>query len=502
MLHGEQYLTLHRPIPPSGTVVGKGRIVDLLDKGKDKGAVLYAERTIVDKKSGEPIATMTSAAMLRGDGGFGGKPGPQPAPHKIPETAPTKRVDIKTHPNSALIYRLSGDRNPLHADPQGRRRRRLQDADPARAVHLRRGGARHRQGLLRRRPGAPEEPAGAIFVSRVPRRDHPHRDVAQRQPGLFPRPRGGARRGGAQQRAGDGWRLGLRCALYTATAPEEDPMRVGAYYFPTDYGMDIAELARALEERGFESLFVCEHTHIPVSRRTPFPGGGELPKRYKHTHDPFVALSFAAAATKTLKIGTGIALIPQRDPIVTAKQVASLDQLSGGRFIFAMGGGWNVDEMENHGARYETRFKLLRERVLAMKELWTKEEAEFHGELVNFDPVWLYPKPKQRPHPPLLLGGESDHTLKRVVEFCDGWFPRPRSGWEPKGAVERLRKAATAAGRDPKTLSISVFAAPPDQAKLAPYREAGIDRVVLEVPDKGRDEILAVLDRNAALIKG
>ena len=154
-------------------------------------------------------------------------------------------------------------------------------------------------------------------------------------------------------------------------------MLCGVYYFPTDYGIDIAELARALEDRGFESLFVCEHTHIPVSRRTPFPGGGELPKRYKHTHDPFVALSFAAAATKKLKLGTGIALIPQRDPIVTAKQVASLDQLSGGRFIYAMGGGWNVDEMGNHGARYETRFKLLRERVLAMKELWTKEEAEF-----------------------------------------------------------------------------------------------------------------------------
>src|SRR5437016_7964769 len=256
-------------------------------------------------------------------------------------------------------------------------------------------------------------------------------------------------------------------------------MKVGVYYFPTDYGINIAELAGALEQRGFESLFVCEHTHIPVSRRSPFPGGGELPKRYKHTHDPFVALSFAAAATKTIKLGTGICLIPQHDPIVTAKSVASLDQLSGGRFILAMGGGWNVDEMENHGAKYETRFKLLRERALAMKELWTKEKAEFHGELVNFDPVWLYPKPKQRPHPPIFLGGESDHTLKRVVEFCDGWFPRPRGGWEPKTAVERLRKAAEAAGRDPATLSITVFAAPSDAAKLAGYRAAGIDRVLL-----------------------
>ena len=181
--------------------------------------------------------------------------------------------------------------------------------------------------------------------------------------------------------------------------------------------------------------------------------------------------------------------------------MASLDQLSGGRFVFAMGGGWNVDEMENHGAKYETRFRLLRERVLAMKELWTKEEAEFHGQFVNFDKAWSYPKPKQRPHPPILLGGESDHTLKRVVEFCDGWFPRPRGGWEPKGAVERLNKAAAAGGRDPKSLSITVFAAPADAAKLAPYREAGIDRVLLEVPDRGRDEVLAILDKNAALTK-
>lgn len=277
-------------------------------------------------------------------------------------------------------------------------------------------------------------------------------------------------------------------------------MHIGVFHFPTDYGIDPGELAEALEARGFESLFVCEHTHIPVSRKTPFPSGGELPKRYMHTYDPFVALSFAAAATKKLKIGTGIALMPQRDPIVTAKSAASLDRLSGGRLMFAVGGGWNVDEMENHGARYETRFKLLRERVLAMKELWTKEQAEFHGEFVNFDPAWQYPKPLQKPHPPVFLGGESDHTLKRVVEFCDGWFPRPRSGWEPGTAVERLRRAAEAAGRDPKSLSITVFAAPSDAAKLATYREAGIDRVLLEVPDLGRDAALRVLDEKAKLL--
>ena len=165
-------------------------------------------------------------------------------------------------------------------------------------------------------------------------------------------------------------------------------MDIGALIFATDYAIRIDELARELEARGFESLFVPEHTHIPASRKSPFPGGGDLPRDYWHTHDPFAALSFAAAATKTLKLGTGICLIPQRDPIVTAKSVASLDMLSGGRFIFGMGGGWNVEEMEDHGARYETRFKLLRERVLAMKSLWTDEEAEFHGEMVDFDPCW------------------------------------------------------------------------------------------------------------------
>jgi probable F420-dependent oxidoreductase len=276
-------------------------------------------------------------------------------------------------------------------------------------------------------------------------------------------------------------------------------MLIGTFYFPTDYGIAVDELARELEARGFESLFVCEHTHIPVSRRTPFPGGGELPKRYSHTHDPFVALSFASAATRTLKIGTGITLLPQRDTIITAKSVASLDQLSGGRFIFALGGGWNVEEMENHGVRYESRFKLLRERVLAMKALWTQQQAEFHGELVNFDPVWLYPKPKQKPHPPILLGGESDHTVRRVVEFCDGWFPRARGDWEPKRAAARLREAALVAGRDPATLPITVFNALADAAALAAYREAGIARVLLEVPDAGRDDVLRRLDRYARL---
>ena len=204
-------------------------------------------------------------------------------------------------------------------------------------------------------------------------------------------------------------------------------MHLGICMFATDYAIRTDELARAAEERGFESLFVPEHTHIPTSRRTPFPGGEPLPKEYSHTFDPFVSLMAAAAATKRLKVGTGICLIIERDTITTAKEVASLDVLSGGRFLFGIGAGWNADEMENHGTEYKTRYKRMREQVLAMKEIWTKDEAEFHGQFVNFDPIWSWPKPAQKPHPPVLLGGESGHTLQRVVDFCEGWFPRGRA---------------------------------------------------------------------------
>ncbi len=278
-------------------------------------------------------------------------------------------------------------------------------------------------------------------------------------------------------------------------------MRVGVFYFPADYGIDLAELARALEDRGFDSLFVPEHTHIPVGRRTPFPGGGELPRRYAHTHDPFVGLAFAAAATKKLKVGTGVCLVPQHEPIVTAKAIASLDQLSGGRFVFGIGGGWNVDEMENHGARYETRFKQMREHILAMKALWTEEKASFHGEFVKFDPVWSWPKPAQRPHPPIILGGETDHTLRRVIDYCDGWFPRPRGGFDVVQGVARLREMAKAKGRDPSTLTTIVFGAPEDAKVLAGYEKAGIQSALLGIPDLSRDEILRHIDKLAPLAK-
>jgi len=278
-------------------------------------------------------------------------------------------------------------------------------------------------------------------------------------------------------------------------------MRVGAFYFPADYGINMAELAKALEDRGFDSLFVPEHTHIPASRKSPFPGGGELPKRYSHTHDPFVALSFAAAATKKLKLGTGILLVPQHEPIVTAKAIASLDQLSGGRFIFGIGGGWNVEEMENHGAKYQTRFKQMREHVLAMKELWTKEEASYDGEFVKFDRVWSWPKPAQKPHPPVILGGETDHTLRRVIEYCDGWFPRPRGGFDVVKGVAHLHQMAEKAGRDPKTITTIVFGSANDAKVLESYDKAGIQSALLAIPDESRDEILRYLDKIAPLAK-
>ena len=277
-------------------------------------------------------------------------------------------------------------------------------------------------------------------------------------------------------------------------------MKIGVFYFHTDYGIDIRELARALEDRGFESLFMPEHTHIPTSRRSKFPSGGELPKKYAHTYDPFISCTAAAEVTKKLVVGTGICLVPQHDPIVCAKSVASVDQLSGGRFVFGIGGGWNVEEMEDHGAHYDTRFKLLRERILAMKALWTQEEAEFHGEMVNFDKSWSYPKPKQRPHPPILLGGETDHTLRRVVEYCDGWFPRAGAGFTAKEGLARLKRFADQAGRDMSTLSLTVFRAPPQKAALDEYRAAGCQRALFEVPDASRDEILKLLDERAKLL--
>ena len=277
-------------------------------------------------------------------------------------------------------------------------------------------------------------------------------------------------------------------------------MHIGAMIFATDYSIRTDELAIAMEERGFESLFLPEHTHIPTSRKSAWAGGPDLPKDYWHTHDPFVGLAYAAAVTKKLKLGTGICLLAQREPIVTAKSVASLDMMSGGRFIFGIGGGWNVEEMEDHGVQYKTRFAQMRENVLAMKALWTQEEAAFHGDFVNFDDCWAYPKPAQDPHPPIILGGETDYTLRRIVEYGDGWLPRARHGFDAAENMARLARMAEAGGRDASEFSVSVFGAPDDKAMLDGWAEAGVTRALLTLPSEPRDDALRRLDRYAAVL--
>ena len=276
-------------------------------------------------------------------------------------------------------------------------------------------------------------------------------------------------------------------------------MHIGLHMFATEYAIDVAELAREAERRGFESLFLPEHTHIPKSRRSPWPGGPSLPKEYWHTVDPFVAMATAAAVTKTLKVATGICLLVERDPITTAKEVASIDHLSGGRVIFGIGGGWNAEEMENHGTVFKTRWKLLRERILAMKEIWTKDEAEYHGELVNFDPIWSFPKPVQKPHPPILMGGDTPKARQRVVDFCDGWIP---IGFNPDAVLtgmKDLAERARAAGKTPEDFPVSVFGAPANAEVLRKFAAAGVQRVNFWVPPKPKDEILPILDNYAKL---
>jgi probable F420-dependent oxidoreductase len=276
-------------------------------------------------------------------------------------------------------------------------------------------------------------------------------------------------------------------------------MEIGVLQFSTDFGIRVDELARETESRGFESLFLPEHTHIPASRRSPWPGGPDLPREYWRTLDPFVALATAAAVTTKLRVGTGICLLTERDPIVTAKEVASIDFLSNGRMELAIGAGWNAEEMENHGTEFSKRFAVMSDRAKAIKTLWTEEEPEYHGPYVDFDPLWSYPKPVQKPNPPILIGGETIHTLRRVVEYGDGWFPRAR-GFDPLSSIDRLRAVADEAGRDMKTISISVFGAPADPAVLDKYREAGITRAILTLPPATGDVVLPILDKYVPLL--
>jgi probable F420-dependent oxidoreductase len=280
-------------------------------------------------------------------------------------------------------------------------------------------------------------------------------------------------------------------------------MDFGAAMFFTDYSMSAGELGQALEARGFESIWAPEHSHIPTSRATPFPRGGELPKKYSEAMDPFVTLTAAAVATVALKIGTGVCLVAQRDPIQTAKLVASIDQISGGRFLFGIGGGWNAEEMEDHGTAFKTRFKLMRERVAAMKEIWTKSEAEYHGELVDFPPMRAWPKPVQKPHPPVIVGGAFPYAARRALAYGDGWIPhasRPQYG-DVTEFLPRFHQMAAEAGRAPGSVPVTLFGTSEDPDRLRRYRDLGVARAVVSLPSARSEEILPVLDRWAALME-
>ena len=273
-------------------------------------------------------------------------------------------------------------------------------------------------------------------------------------------------------------------------------MKIGAVMFFTADSMQPAALGRALEERGFESLWVPEHTHIPSSRKSQYPAGGGLIRPYYEIMDPFLALNTAAAVTTRLKVGTGIALVIQRDPIMTAKMVSTIDQLSGGRFLFGVGNGWNQDEIENHGTVFKTRHKMARERIEAMKTIWSEEEPEYHGEIVNFDKMKQWPKPVQRPHPPIIVGGGFPHAARRAIRYGDGWIPR--DDWlerDGMGIIEKFRSMAKEAGRDPASLPISVFRVPDNIERLQLCEKIGIDRVVFSLPAEKEDKITPILDR-------
>jgi len=272
-------------------------------------------------------------------------------------------------------------------------------------------------------------------------------------------------------------------------------MKFAVAIFPTDYGISMTELAPLVEGAGFESLWVAEHTHIPISRESPWPSGGELPKHYWHTLDPFVALTAAALASKNLKVATGICLVVERDPIHTAKQVASLDHLSDGRFLFGIGAGWNKEEMADHGTDFHTRWKLLRERVEAMKSIWTQDVSEYHGDLVSFGPMWCWPKPVQKPHPPIILGGSGPKILERVVRYADGWMPNRGRVIE---RIPELQELAKAAGRDRIPVTYYPKASADEIERLA---AAGVDRLIWYVPPDGRDAALKKLDELGEMVR-
>ncbi len=281
-------------------------------------------------------------------------------------------------------------------------------------------------------------------------------------------------------------------------------MEIGAAIFFTEYSMAPTELAVALEQRGFDSLWVAEHSHIPVTRRFALPGGMELSQQYYDVMDPFVTLSAAAAVTTRLKLATGICLVIQRDTIQTAKLVASLDQVSKGRFLFGIGCGWNAEEIEDHGTVYETRALKMREQIEAMKEIWTKDQPEYRGTIVNFPPMTTWPKPVQTPHPPVIVGGAFRLAARRAIRYGDGLLPQaPSAGsGSPEEFMPRLRQMAGEAGRDPQSLPVTLGGAPEDLDLLKRNRDLGIARMTVRLPPAKADEILPVLDRWANLIRG
>ena len=261
-------------------------------------------------------------------------------------------------------------------------------------------------------------------------------------------------------------------------------MEFGASIFFTDYSISPTELAMAMEERGLDALWVAEHSHIPVPRRTPAPGGGELPKRYYDVMDPFVTLATAAAVAKRLTLGTGVCLVIQRDTIQTAKLVASIDQVSNGRFLFGIGGGWNAEEIENHGTEFTSRFKKMREQIEAMKEIWTKDKPEYHGQIVDFPPMMTWPKPVRKPHPPVIVGGAFRLAARRAVRYGDGILPAaPSAGsGSPEDFMPRWRQMAEEAGRDPASLSVTLGGAPENLAVLQRNRDLGVTRMTIRLP--------------------
>ena len=280
-------------------------------------------------------------------------------------------------------------------------------------------------------------------------------------------------------------------------------MQIGAAMFFTDYSMSPAALAQALEARGFESMWAPEHSHIPLARNSPFPSGGELPKQYSQVMDPFVTLSAASAVTSTIKLGTGVCLVIQRAPIQTAKLVASLDQVSAGRFLFGVGGGWNAEEMADHGTEFKTRFKLMRERIEAMQAIWTEDQPEYHGDMVDFPPMTSWPKPVQKPHPPVIVGGMFPHAARRAIRYGNGWIPHSRRPQyeDVTDYLPQFRQMAAEAGRDLAQLPVTVWGVPPDLDRLKRHRDQGVARGVVQLAADSADNTLPILDRWAGLIR-